>query len=180
MFKYQDLGPTGVPAKGARLIHRHLIELGSRVPPRVQAAVFRTLWNSWVTERRFQRRRTVKNVCVFKCSITAEDSLEHYCRCPVVLRVGRNSLRIDYPPQEGLNIWTLNSYWVEREDIMCRLAILVYGTYTAFNSIKHKGISDSQQAHECIVQSCRQGVVGSDKCTQLWDNSWSLPILYYY
>jgi hypothetical protein len=94
-------GLTGVPAKGARLIHRHLIELGSQVPPRVQAAVFRTLWNSWVTERRFQRRRSVKNVCVFKCSITAEDSLEHYCRCPVVLRVGRSSLRIDYPPPGG-------------------------------------------------------------------------------
>ena len=160
------------------MIHRHLHELAPQVTPRFQAAVFRTLWNAWTTERRFQRRQSDTNVCVFNCSSTAEDSIEHYCRCPIVRRVGYRHLKIEYPPEEGLNIWTLNSRWVECRDIMCRVAILVYGTYRAFNSIKHKGISDSQQAQECIVQSCRPGVAGSDKCTRLWDTSWSRPISY--
>ena len=161
------------------MIHRHLHELGSQVTPRVQAAVFRTLWNAWTTERRFQRRHGPANVCAFRCSHTAEDSIEHYCRCPIVMGVARKFLRIEYPLQEGLNVWTLNSHWVECNDIMRRVAILVYGTYTAFNSIKHKGITDSQQAQECIVQSCRQGVTGSAKCTRMWDNAWSLPISYF-
>ena len=55
-----------------------LRSLSSSAPPRVWAAVFKTLCNGWVTARRFQSRGS----CLFGCA--AEDSIEHYARCKVV------------------------------------------------------------------------------------------------
>ena len=40
------------------------------------------------------------------------------------------------------------------------LALFVHGKYMQFNSIRHHTVSDSQQAFHCIVQHCKQGVMG--------------------
>ncbi|CAK0843105.1 unnamed protein product [Prorocentrum cordatum] len=46
------------------------------VPPRVFAACLRSLWNGWITARRFQGHAA----CVFGCA-GGEDSIEHYSEC---------------------------------------------------------------------------------------------------
>jgi len=90
--------------------------------------------------------------------------------------VARKTFRIDYPPSEALNVWSMNTYWVESSDVMIRVALLIYGSYKAFNVIKHKSISNAQQATECIKQACKYGAVGNDICMDIVDSSWSKPI----
>ena len=54
-----------------------------RLPPAVISTYFRALWNGIPTSRRMATCENFTAVpCVFGCSITAADSLEHYCRCP--------------------------------------------------------------------------------------------------
>ena len=62
--RYKLAGP---PAQIARRVYKNLLHLKNLVPPRVCAAVFRTIWNGWCTERRFQRRWGNSNVCMLGC-----------------------------------------------------------------------------------------------------------------
>ena len=66
----------------ARLV-KNFETLSGKVPPAVISTYLRALWNGIPTSRRMATLRDFQMVpCVFKCSITAADSLEHYCRCP--------------------------------------------------------------------------------------------------
>ena len=79
------------PAWQCRRAALLLRALGAMVPPRVQAAVFSTMWNRWTTARRFQNRAK----CLLGCAGCAQDSIEHYCRCPTVRAVCLRTLRLD-------------------------------------------------------------------------------------
>ena len=147
-------------------------------------------WNGFLTRRRFQE----KGGCLFHpkreglpevgcrghpsvvCHWDSEDSIEHYCRCPVVLRVAGHMMRLSYPPEMALNIWVLNSSWLDREDELRGISLLIYGCYLAFNSIRIKGISSSDQAFQCIAQHCRQGAMGHSACMSFLDRSWQRPV----
>ena len=59
--------------------------LQTKVPPAVRATYLRALWNGVPTSRRMATCKNFQAVsCLFKCTNDAEDSLEHYCRCPVL------------------------------------------------------------------------------------------------
>lgn len=76
------------------ITHRLLCRLGrlkSLVAPRVQSAVFKTIWNGWCTSARFQS----KQACVLSCSCDALDRFEHYAACPPAL----HSSFLVWPPQ---------------------------------------------------------------------------------
>ena len=76
--------PAGVLARRGLNRMRTFFRL---VGPRVAIVVFRAWFNGWCTARRFQDR---SSRCVFRCSrATAEDSIEHYCHCPVVHEFAR-------------------------------------------------------------------------------------------
>ena len=62
----------------------------NEVPPRAKAALLRTWWNGWVTERRFQRG---SKGCVMGCC--AEDSIEHYAHCPIIGDFSSRGLGLD-------------------------------------------------------------------------------------
>ena len=70
-----------LPRRRADRAYRVLQLLGSRVPPRVWAALWRTLWNGWATNRRLQGRGAVQS-CIYGCPADAPDSIEHYAVCP--------------------------------------------------------------------------------------------------
>jgi hypothetical protein len=169
-------GLSGHPGHYSPRIARRLVQLASLVAPRVHAAVFTSLWNGWCTHRRFQRRHWPTNVCLFHCGGKAEDSLEHYCRCPVVHRVARHLLHIDYPNEIALDLWSLNSSWLDSPHHFRSLAILVYGTYMAFNTSRYNKMPDSQQAFHCIVQHCKQGALGHADCMSHLDSCWKRPM----
>ena len=171
-------GITGLPGLYSNLMVRRIQQVAKVAPPRVQAAVFMTMWNGWCTHRRFQNRSSRSNHCVFKCNDTSEDSLEHYCRCPVVLRAAKHIFHIDYSPGIALDLWTLNSYWLDVDDNLRGLALLIYGTYNAFNTIRHHGISNSDQAFHYIHQHCKLGCGGDTKCIRYIDSRWNAPVIH--
>jgi len=171
-------GLTGHPGLSAPLIHKHLSKLAKLTPPRIRAAVFKSLWNGWATHRRFQQRMKASNICVFGCSQTAEDSIEHYCRCEVACRAARQLLHISYAPVQALDIWTLNSAWLDNDRLLVSIAILIYGVYNAFNTIRHNGSCDSDEAYDIIRQHCIQATLGHPACMNILDSAWSRPMSY--
>ena len=74
----------------ARRAENRLQSAFSLVSPRVAIVFFGTLWNRWCTARRFQE----EGACIFGCPGEAQDSIEHYTRCPVQLHFARNVLHI--------------------------------------------------------------------------------------
>ena len=171
-------GLTGLPGKYSHSIHRRVLELARHVPPRVHAAVIHTIFNGWVTHRRLQRRKWPTNKCVFRCSEGSEDSIEHYCRCEVVHKVARHIFHISYPDEQGPNLWALNSNFLEIPENMLSVAMLQYGVYNAFNTLRYSPVSSSQQAFHCIVQHCKQGAFGHIKCMSHLDSRWKQPMKY--
>ena len=169
-------GISGLPGYFTPVIGRRMRGLAKLVNPRVHAAVFRAAWNGWCTHRRFQRRLSTSNKCMFMCGGQAEDSIEHYCRCPVTMRAARHIMHLSYPAELALDVWVLNSGWWDSEDVARGLGLLMYGCYMAFNSIRCKGVSCSDQAFHCIAQHCRQGAMGNNKCMEFIDTSWQRPM----
>jgi len=71
----------GIPRVTASRCLEALAVLKRRSPPKIAAAFLRTLWNGWLTGRRFQMFRG----CMFRCGeFYHEDSLEHYSSCATI------------------------------------------------------------------------------------------------
>ena len=102
---------------GRKALHNlHL--LGGLVAPRVVAACFSTLWNRWVTARRFQNGEHKDNCCQLGCGGGAEDSIEHYARCAQIRQVGVRYLRLRAPEQLSLHTFVLcNPYITTAEEL---------------------------------------------------------------
>ena len=143
----------GFPGRTAERICTTLQELNDLVPPRVCAAVLRTLFNGWCTGRRFQAH----GQCMFGCnSRPQEDSIEHYACCPVVVSVARRKLRIR--PQrweQGLFITLGFNRGRCNPDDLVRRSLLVYGAYKAHSMLRYKpllqGVSARDIIHRCIL-----------------------------
>ena len=63
--------------------------LATAAPPKVWAAMLRTLWNGWCTKRRMEQIGGTG--CIFGCA-GVDDSIEHYARCPAVADFARRRL----------------------------------------------------------------------------------------
>jgi hypothetical protein len=80
--RWRFLDPPGHVA--ARLCKRFRI-LQKGASPAVTANFLRALWNGAPTSRRMRSMPDfVHRNCVFDCTKRAEDSLEHYCKCPIL------------------------------------------------------------------------------------------------
>ena len=117
---------------------RRLRWLSGRVPPRVWAATFGSLWNRWATWRRRQRRC---RACVL-CD-DAEDSIQHYAVCRVVRRLGRERLGLQHRYCPPLESWLLaapqhrdadaDPHWWDK------LAVLQYAVLRTTNGLRAAG-----------------------------------------
>ena len=147
-----------------------LARLRLLAPPRVSAAVFSTAWNRWCTERRFQRRGGMGNVCRLGCGGRAEDSIEHYARCRTVRRFHASSLRI-------VDDWLLPR-WLGTHDAQVsddQLLLGALGAYAAYrttNAARAEGALSEQEAFRALQQSLREAVGGhlaAERCLrELW------------
>ena len=82
---------TDPPHHVTERLVRNIISFSSLVPPAVRASYLRALWNGVPTSRRMRSLSNFQSTnCVFDCSPTAEDSLEHYFRCPRVRKALRS------------------------------------------------------------------------------------------
>ena len=175
-WREMEWGITGNPGQYSHQILRRLRSLTKLVTPRVCAAVFVTLWNGWCTHRRYQRRHWDSNTCLFGCGGGAEDALEHYCRCPSILRVANHTLKFTYAAEEAMNIWTLNHPWLDSKDNLRALGLLIYGAFNAFNASRHSKLCDGEQARLCIIQHCKQGTFGHPPSMTFLDQRWRCAV----
>lgn len=97
---------TATPAWQAQRALRNIRALERLSTPRVRAAVFSTIWNRWVTARRFQKRDSAATRCVLHCGPGAEDSIEHYAYCPFTKQLAGRYVRLD--PETHVNLLTFN------------------------------------------------------------------------
>ena len=152
----------------------HLLEqLTTLTAPRIRAAVFSTLWNRWCTHRRWQRRHSTTNKCVLGCSPTAEDSIEHYCKCHFTRTA--LSKQLNLPPQHyaHLHTFTLCNTHITTEEELTSVALLVYAIYTATNHFRHNPPSPTCNVHDSIAQWIREGAKNHNKSTYILDNRWN-------
>ena len=121
----------------------HLLRLsrtiGKLAQPCIHAANRRTWRNGWVTARRMRTcDPTRQDVCLFGCSPTARDCIEHYVHCSTLrnagLRVlGKRSTR--HIPM-GIDQTILMKH-VEEDDDIIFCAVWVYLMYSAYNDVRN-------------------------------------------
>ena len=135
--------------------------LGRCAPPRIRAAVLSTMWNRWVTARRFQR----SNTCCLGCSVDAHDSIEHYSCCPVIRRVADSDLRLVMRPwPQAMGDFLLlthpecRDHTVSPARITLRMAFLVTAAYHVTNSARNNLPRNDAEAVSMLRQSLWEAV----------------------
>jgi len=168
---------VGPPAHVARRVHVTLQRLSSLVPPRVASAMLHTLWNGWCTARRFQEHSPDHNRCWLGCGGNAQDSIEHYCRCPVSRGVLKHRLRIEACPQQALPLWLLSHHCHWDDEVLALVALFIYAVYMATNHYRHTHIVNTSRSAEAIRQHIIQGCQGNARLVQWVQDRWRSPML---
>ena len=148
----------------------HLLQvLGGLSPPRVQAAVFSTLFNRWTTARRFQGHAR----CLFGCGDGSEDSIEHYCRCGAVRAVFQRKLRLDPGVFCNLHTFLLVNPRIRSKEVLSVLGLAIYAVYTCTNTMRHRGRCDFEVAVDAITQAVREGAKGHRVAMRTLRSRWT-------
>ncbi|CAK0898228.1 unnamed protein product [Prorocentrum cordatum] len=162
------------PHYGARRALRQLQELRAVVAPRVQSAVFSTMWNRWTTHRRFQQRHAPTNRCLLGCPPGAEDSIEHCCRCPLTARLLQRRLNLDASIFGNLHTFMLTNIHIKDEETLCKVGLLIYAVYNAVNSIRHSEVAP-EASFDCMCQSLREAAKRHRYSTAVLDGAFRTP-----
>ena len=142
-----------------------LSELGARVSPRTWSAVWRTMWNGWVTYRRMQGRCRHVDQCIF-CNTAAPDSIEHYAACPAVWQFTRTRLGLRRPAsrQQCMSCFLLLDMPICRvtaePDVLVRKAVRTAAVYKVHCLFRHGGVPAGPAAQEALLQCARELVRG--------------------
>ena len=168
--KLDRFGLPGWPGLTATRCLHALKVLHRDAPPRVGAAVLRTMFNGWTTARRFQR----SGPCLFRCNcFWHEDSIEHYAACPVTNEFGRRMLKLKASPAStplsNLVVFGMNMASVDDLTIL-RRGIWVYAIYKTFCILSQAQADSSQEVLDTMGQCARDGVKGHATATWALDN----------
>ena len=143
------------------------------LPPRVCSSVLKTIFNGWCSHRRFHNRGAVTNRCRFGCGGAAEDSIEHYCKCPATLEVLEKMLKVTVNPKGAIAFWSMDfpSNW---DTLLKCCALSIYAAYRTFNIYRCKGYNATTPVaidamRESIIQACR----GSKELGDFLDDRWN-------
>ena len=161
----------GYPRRTATSVLQALLGLSTCVPPRVHVAVLRTLFNGWVTQRRFQR--DAAGFCRFRCG--GNDAIEHYLRCPVVHDFARRRLRLDIPMDSRWPVMLFECVppnLIGQSSLPTRLALLHYCIYRAVNMIRHNSGLPLAELPHLLGQALTEGVRGHKQATQVLSQLW--------
>jgi hypothetical protein len=164
---------AGPPLHVARRVHRHMQLLPNLVAPKVCAAVFRTVFNGWCTERRFQRRWKATNKCVLGCGGQAEDSIEHYCCCPTVQDTLRSQLRVIVNSGSALAFFMMAELPGDLESSLMSSALMTYAMYMATNHYRNCGTTTYAIGRDFLRQTLIQATRGHSKSRFFLDSRWT-------
>ena len=155
-----------IPRPTADRILARLQQLRRLVAPRVSAAVLSTIWNRWPTARRLQRVAP----CVFRCSHTAQDSIEHYACCPVVHAAALRDLRLapcQWPHALPTFLLCARGEGHSSPSNLTRRALLLYACYRATNHLRHNPqpalIADASQLLRHMIWAGVKGHEASER-----------------
>ena len=154
-------------------VFRELNRLHEFVPPKVCAAVLRTLWNGWTSDDRFQGTKHCVLGC---CGFTDTDSIEHYAICPQVVRFNRTFLQLK-EAQGGNNLSTfivmgLNLGTVLDQNLALR-AISAYAVYRTTILCRLNGNRDTAVVDDMLRQYAREAVRGHGVATSILEGSYT-------
>lgn len=150
-----------LPGVQAERLRRRLLLLGELVAPRVVAACFRTAWNGWATAARFQASAP----CVLGCSPSAEDRIEHYCRCPRVRDLMINFLGL---PEECCCIESFIFAATPLDpNTLSLMAVAVYSVFRATHELRNNLLHHGQEVvSDCLRQFCFSATNGHPMSAQ--------------
>ena len=149
-----------------------LQRLSAMSPPRVFAAVLRTLWSGWCTARRFGGR----SHCVF-CGMEDADSLEHATVCRVLANFGHDFLRLRYhalPGQRRLAFLLLEPASQLADETLLLGAIRVtaaYHVHCRFRRSTHAR-GGREWARRALEQRAKEAVLGHPRAMSMFDARW--------
>ena len=115
------------------------------------------------------------SVC-FGCGGNAEDSIEHYCRCPAVLNVLRTQLRIIVTPQRAITFWTMA--FNHSDDVIKCSALSSYAAYKVFNIYRTRGcIKSTATAIDAMKESIIQVAGSNAELGRFLDERWKSQVI---
>jgi len=137
------------------------------------------MWNGWATQRRFQGRGR----CVLGCGDAhAEDSVEHYAHCQIVLEVGQRYLNT--PPLQGAArtggfiVLGLQAGQVG-DDLLAKRAVLVYAAYRTMHTLRGRRRLPTQEqaqlAKDMLKQMAREAARRHPGTAQRMNAAWLRP-----
>ena len=167
---------TGVlqstPNSGARRALGNLRAMKAATTPRVQSAVFSTIWNRWTTHRRFQKRSAATNRCMLGCPAPAEDAIEHYCCCPITRRLMRQRLNVDVNNFSNFHTYMMTNVNITDKALLCKIGLLVYAVYNTTNCIRNSVKLIGEEArYDCLCQNLREGAKGHKFSMEVLDGA---------
>ena len=148
-------------------------QLGRAVPPRVSAAVWRTQWNGWCTERRMASLRGPRCGCIFSCP-WAPDEIEHYATCPAVTAFAQRCLRLVAAPagaprmRDFLLLDSLPDGPLQDATIL--RAIRTAAVYRTHTLVRHGSVPRGAAAAEALQQCARELVRGHRRSGRALDS----------
>ena len=162
MRRWQLALPLGTLS---RRLPPRLLRLRGLTTPRVQAAMFRTLWNGWTTAARFQKG----GCCVLACSPSAEDRVEHYCHCPfffhlVTVWLGLENRLASLP---GFLLVADN---MSNRDIAL-MAVAVYAMHRATAHYRQASSPCPEQVRDFLQATCQNAVRGHRQSSVFLDDA---------
>ena len=182
-WKLHDAGKNPLPANTtcrqntpawcSRRALASLQLLPKLVPPRVCAAVLSTQWNRWCTHRRFQKRHCSSNICLLGCSPQAEDSIEHYFRCPVTRDILHKQLHLSPHLYANIHTATLCNANITDTDCLTAVALLSYALYTTTNHLRALPAPRAINTYDMLAQNLREGAKHHNHATTVLDNRWN-------
>ena len=144
--------------------------VGKYTPPRVQSAVFSTLWNRWTTARRYQVR---DKRCLLCDAGHSEDSIEHYSCCRIVREILARFLHMDQARFASLHTFVLTHPDINSKESLVKIALLIYGVYRTTNAVRAHRVAGTNY-FEAIKQAIKEGARGHSGSMLILDNCWSM------
>ncbi|CAK0851197.1 unnamed protein product [Prorocentrum cordatum] len=151
-----------------------LHRLAALVPPRVAAAVWRTLWSGWCTARRFGGRAA----CLF-CGLEDGDSVEHVtvCRALAESEFGAGHLRLPYRQDRDARRQDFLLLKPQSEVTDARLtlgALRVAAAYRMHCKFRQQraALNGEHTVRRALEQAVREAVQGHRWAAAVMDTRW--------
>ena len=148
-WRHLDI-PLGVMC---RRLSKRLKLVQKLTTPRVQAGVFRTLWNGWTTAARFQRVQP----CTLACNPTAEDRIEHYAGCDFYRRLVE-WMGLDSRLVSRVGFLLVAPSMSEHEITL--VSVAVYAMHRATAHFRFREPPQTRVVTEFLQQMCQTAVFG--------------------